>query len=83
MKPEMHGESWLLHDPYRNGSTEGITVKLCGGSTLAGMSETLNLQSFINHSFCIILPDNTHHFLGMTISLDGRYCITHRYSNLP
>jgi hypothetical protein len=44
---EMHGETWLLRGPHRNGSTEGITVILCGGNTLDGTSESLKLQFFI------------------------------------
>jgi hypothetical protein len=47
VKPEMHKETWLLHGPYRNGSTEGITVILCGGNTLDGRSESSKLQFFI------------------------------------
>jgi hypothetical protein len=44
VKPEMHGETCLLHGPYRNGSTEGITVILCGGNALDGTSESSKLQ---------------------------------------
>jgi len=43
VKPEMHGETWLLDSPYRNGSTEGITVILCGESALAGTPESSKL----------------------------------------
>ena len=34
VKPEMREETWLLHGPYRNGSTEGIKVILCGVNNL-------------------------------------------------
>jgi hypothetical protein len=47
VKPEMYGEIGLLHGPFRNVSTEGITVILCGGSTLAGTPESSKLQFFI------------------------------------
>jgi hypothetical protein len=44
VKPEMCGGTGLLHGPYRNGSTEGITVILCGGNTLVGTPESSKLQ---------------------------------------
>jgi len=47
VKPEMHGENWLLHGLYRNGSTVGLTVILCGRNILDGTSESSKLKFFI------------------------------------
>lgn len=53
MKPEMHGETWLLNSPYRNGSTEGKAVILHGESALAGTAESSKLQFFIEPSILV------------------------------
>ena len=55
MKPEMHGETWLLNSPYRNGSTEGITVILHGESPLAGTSDFKAAVFHLTIHSCIIL----------------------------